>query len=193
MRTMDGDHHHLRARHLFFFRGAAGDVTHERVVRCLHQPPMASQDRALSLSKPKSRQNLTFWTCTEPTRGVCGLVINLQESRPVGMVGSAWIKIKRRGEKRTHFVPPFLSRPRRRRDRPARAETMDALRLAAEAGDAGAMSDLGATYTLGSEGLPQDDAEAFQWFRKAAEQGFEEAQRFLDRMGVKYLKSTDQQ
>ena len=67
---MDGDHHHLRARHLFFFRGAAGDVTHERVVRCLHQPPMASQDRGPSLSQPKSRQNLTFWTCTEPTRGV---------------------------------------------------------------------------------------------------------------------------
>ena len=49
---------------------------------------------------------------------------------------------------------------------------MDALRLAAEAGDAGAMSDLGATYALGSEGLPQDDAEAFRWFTRSADAGW---------------------
>ena len=65
-----------------------------------------------------------------------------------------------------------MSRPRRRRDIPARAETMDALRLAAEAGDAGAMNDLGATYALGSEGLPQDDAEAFRWFTRSADAGW---------------------
>ena len=79
--------------------------------------------------------------------------------------------INKTPRRKTHFVPPFLSRPRRRRDRPARAETMDALRLAAEAGDAGAMSDLGATYALGSEGLPQDDAEAFRWFTRSADAG----------------------
>jgi TPR repeat protein len=48
---------------------------------------------------------------------------------------------------------------------------MDALRLAAEAGDAEAMSDLGATYAVGSEGLPQDDPEAFRWFTRSAEAG----------------------
>ena len=48
---------------------------------------------------------------------------------------------------------------------------MDALRLAAEAGDAEAMSDLGATYAVGSEGLPQDDAEAFRWFTRSADLG----------------------
>ena len=48
---------------------------------------------------------------------------------------------------------------------------MDALRLAAEAGDAEAMSDLGATYAVGSEGLPRDDAEAFRWFTRSAEAG----------------------
>jgi TPR repeat protein len=48
---------------------------------------------------------------------------------------------------------------------------MDALRRAAEAGDPEAMSDLGATYAVGGEGLEQDYAEAFLWFTRSAEVG----------------------
>ena len=48
-----------------------------------------------------------------------------------------------------------------------------ALRLCrplAEQGDAKAQSDLGFMYAKG-QGVPQDDAEAVRWYRKAAEQG----------------------
>ena len=48
---------------------------------------------------------------------------------------------------------------------------MDALRRRAEAGDAEAMSDLGATYAVGGEGLAQDLAEAMGWFLKSADAG----------------------
>ena len=40
----------------------------------------------------------------------------------------------------------------------------------AEQGDAEAQSALGIMYDLG-EGVPEDDAEAVKWYRKAAEQG----------------------
>ena len=49
---------------------------------------------------------------------------------------------------------------------------MDALRAAAEAGDPRAMSDLGATYAVGGEGIEQSWEEAFRWFTAAARGGF---------------------
>ena len=45
----------------------------------------------------------------------------------------------------------------------------------AEQGDAEAQSALGIMYDLG-EGVPEDDAEAVKWYRKAAEQGNADAQ-----------------
>ena len=47
---------------------------------------------------------------------------------------------------------------------------IDALRVRAEAGDAGAQNDVGLNYSIGL-GVPEDDAEAVRWFRLAAEQG----------------------
>jgi len=52
----------------------------------------------------------------------------------------------------------------------------------AEQGDAEAQSALGIMYDLG-EGVPEDDAEAVKWYRKAAEQGNGEAQHTL---GIMY-------
>ena len=49
-------------------------------------------------------------------------------------------------------------------------EEIDALRVRAEAGDAGAQNDLGIRYDIG-RGVPQDDAEAVRWYRLAADQG----------------------
>ena len=49
---------------------------------------------------------------------------------------------------------------------------MDALKAAAEAGDPRAMSDLGATYAVGGEGIEQSWEEAFRWFTAAARGGF---------------------
>jgi TPR repeat protein len=48
---------------------------------------------------------------------------------------------------------------------------MDALRAAANAGDARAMSDLGATYAVGGEDVEQSWSEAFRWFTAASEAG----------------------
>src|SRR5215831_11903976 len=48
---------------------------------------------------------------------------------------------------------------------------VDALRKAAEQGNAQAQSNLGAMYQDGKV-VPQSDTEAVKWYRKAAEQGF---------------------
>jgi TPR repeat protein len=49
------------------------------------------------------------------------------------------------------------------------------LRVRANAGDADAQTSLAIAYFNG-EGIPQDDAQAMLWFRKAAEQGDADAQ-----------------
>ena len=49
------------------------------------------------------------------------------------------------------------------------AEDLGALRKKAEAGDATAQSNLGLMYEKGAA-LAEDDAKAFKWYRKAAEQ-----------------------
>ncbi|MDE0835771.1 MAG: tetratricopeptide repeat protein [Akkermansiaceae bacterium] len=54
----------------------------------------------------------------------------------------------------------------------------------AEQGDADAQCNLGVMYANG-EGVPEDDAEAVKWFRKAAEQGHADAQYNL---GIMYAK-----
>ncbi|NEP81350.1 MAG: SEL1-like repeat protein, partial [Okeania sp. SIO3B3] len=46
---------------------------------------------------------------------------------------------------------------------------------AAQAGEAGAMSNLGFAYATGT-GVAQDDAQAFQWYERAADQGLIRAQ-----------------
>ena len=51
----------------------------------------------------------------------------------------------------------------------------EAVRLAAEQGDADAQYNLGAMYDNG-RGVPEDDAEAVRWFRLAVEQGHAGAQ-----------------
>jgi hypothetical protein len=50
--------------------------------------------------------------------------------------------------------------------------------IKAEAGDAKAETALGTAYSLGN-GVPKDDVEAVQWFRKAAEQGDANGETFL--------------
>ncbi|MDR0233403.1 MAG: sel1 repeat family protein, partial [Zoogloeaceae bacterium] len=55
------------------------------------------------------------------------------------------------------------------------AEEFEALRLAAEGGDAKAQNNLGVAYTDG-DGVEQNDAEAVKWYRKAAEQGYAKAE-----------------
>ena len=50
-----------------------------------------------------------------------------------------------------------------------------ALRVQANAGDAAAQFNLGVMYANG-EGVPQDDAQATAWYRKAADQGLARAQ-----------------
>jgi TPR repeat protein len=57
------------------------------------------------------------------------------------------------------------------------SETADiaTLRVRANAGDADAQTSLAIAYFNG-EGIPQDDAQAMLWFRKAAEQGDADAQ-----------------
>ena len=57
-----------------------------------------------------------------------------------------------------------------------------ALRVKANAGDADAQYNLGVWYHFG-KGVPQDDAQAVSWFRKAAEQGDAGAQYNL---GIAY-------
>ncbi len=50
------------------------------------------------------------------------------------------------------------------------ASAMRLFRLAANQGDPEAQISLGFMYAEG-QGVPQDDAEAVRWYRKAAEQG----------------------
>jgi TPR repeat protein len=66
---------------------------------------------------------------------------------------------------------------------PVQAQTpeIDALRVRAAAGDAGAQNNLGLRYANG-RAVPQDDAEAARWFRLAADQGVASAQRNLEDM-----------
>ena len=59
---------------------------------------------------------------------------------------------------------------------------LDAVRQAAEQGDATAQFNLGNMYANG-EGVPKDAAESVKWFRLAAEQGHADAQFYL---GVRY-------
>ena len=61
-------------------------------------------------------------------------------------------------------------------------DNLDAVRQAAEQGDAAAQYNLGLMYANG-EGVPKDDAEAVKWYRLAAEQGQANAQHNL---GVMY-------
>ena len=61
-------------------------------------------------------------------------------------------------------------------------DAVEAIRLAAEGGDASAQFFLGVMYDEGL-GVPQDDGEAVRWYRLAAEQGAASAQFFL---GVMY-------
>ena len=59
-----------------------------------------------------------------------------------------------------------------------------ALSVKANAGDADAQHNLGSAYDLG-QGVPQDNAQAAAWFRKAAEQGHADAQHILG--GLYYI------
>jgi TPR repeat protein len=58
------------------------------------------------------------------------------------------------------------------------------IRKAAELGDVNAQCNLGKMYRCG-EGVPQDDAEAVKWYRKAAEQEHKGAQHELDMLNQK--------
>ena len=60
-------------------------------------------------------------------------------------------------------------------------DAVEATRLAAEQGDAGAQSNLGVMYE-GGRGVSRDETEAVRWFRLAAEQGFAQAQSNLGAM-----------
>ena len=57
-------------------------------------------------------------------------------------------------------------------------EKFEELAEKAKAGDAEAQSDLGVMYNKG-EGVPKNNVEAAKWFRKAAEQGLENAKEWL--------------
>jgi len=58
-------------------------------------------------------------------------------------------------------------------------EALEAVRQAAEQGNAEAQYDLGTRYRWGSGGVDLDAKEAAVWFRRAAQQGLAEAQRDL--------------
>ena len=62
------------------------------------------------------------------------------------------------------------------------AEDFAQTRILAEQGNASAQFNLGKMYEFG-QGVPQDDAKAVEWYRKAAEQGYASAQKNL---GVMY-------
>ena len=61
------------------------------------------------------------------------------------------------------------------------AGELEALKKAAEQGDAEAQLSLGSRYAYGV-GVPADHAEAVRWYRKAAEQGDGDAQFNLGKM-----------
>lgn len=61
----------------------------------------------------------------------------------------------------------------------AKAQTpFEETKALAEQGDASAQSDLGMNYYYG-RGVPEDDAQAVKWYRKAAQQGEANAQTYL--------------
>ena len=60
-------------------------------------------------------------------------------------------------------------------DQTQRQDVVEAIRLAAEEGDASAQFNLGVMYANG-EGVPQDYAEAVRWYRLATDQGHSSAQ-----------------
>jgi TPR repeat protein len=55
---------------------------------------------------------------------------------------------------------------------------LDEMKALADQGDADAQYNLGIMYDNG-EGVPENDAEAVKWYRKAAEQGVASAQNYL--------------
>ena len=57
------------------------------------------------------------------------------------------------------------------------------LRKSAEADYVPSQKELGSCYETGS-GVEKDDAEAVKWYRKAAEQGDEEAKNVLKHLGA---------
>lgn len=69
-----------------------------------------------------------------------------------------------------HWATPVTPPTQPQSEKYVIASKLEKLRKAAEQGDAGAQWDLGAMYHVGKE-VPQDVAEAFNWYRKAAEQG----------------------
>ena len=71
--------------------------------------------------------------------------------------------------------PPPAPESRQNETAPQDAE---ALRLAAEQGNADAQYNLAVMYANGL-GVPQDDAEAVRWYRRAADQGMANAQAAL--------------
>ena len=60
-------------------------------------------------------------------------------------------------------------------------EDIEALKAKADQGDAEAQYDLARCYDNGA-GVPEDEAEAVNWYRKAAAQGHEEAAEALKRL-----------
>ena len=55
------------------------------------------------------------------------------------------------------------------------------LQKAAEQGDAEAQNNLGRCYVKG-DGVEKDEKEAAEWLRKAADQGFELAKEYLEKL-----------
>ena len=77
--------------------------------------------------------------------------------------------------------PPSVPAPAQTETAPTAPADVAALRVKANAGDAGAQNYLGFAYFNG-QGVPQDYAQAAAWFRKAAEQGDADAQFNLGMM-----------
>ena len=71
----------------------------------------------------------------------------------------------------------------------AEATELASVRRCAEQGDAQAQFNLGLMYDMG-DGVPQDDAEAVRWYRRAAEQDFANAQTLL---GAKWYRLAAEQ
>jgi TPR repeat protein len=65
----------------------------------------------------------------------------------------------------------------------AAASPFDETKALADQGDAEAQFYLGVMYDFGN-GVPENDAEAVKWFRKAADQGRADAQLYL---GIQYV------
>src|SRR5271155_306922 len=106
-----------------------------------------------------------------PRRALATLMILLGASAVAG--GSAGPDAKAQGAIQPVPVPP-----------PSPEElyknALSRYRPLAEQGDAKAQYELGGMYDAG-HGVPQDHVEAVRWFRKAADQGFADAQDALAR------------